>query len=515
MKRIFFLLMCSLMAVASLQAQEQKLLSVEETTEGIGVYPSENRHEALVVFVCREPFGLSFESTTDKDLVVQMDSIAGEKRYSIVFTTQAPGVSYEGRRLRIMAEGFKPYNLPLSLKDKQKFEYTVSDPYSALRSPYFLYWEKANDLFYAGEYQGAKDTYEMVKSCPEYFDNLQNREAIDQHVALCDSMIEWAAEAEQLERFKEYYDAFAVYQKMLRHNSGNENIKQAHSRAIQNFYNDCQAQYDLGAMYQENGEFDKARACFEHIIEQNCQSATTNEATLKLSEIRKAKAKRDQHARALFYDFGQNLPIGLTFGLFYPDRTSGYISLRLNPSLINAAAGRNYAEGEWINENNSYKFLYDESVYATTGEEFHDGIDQKDDKYYPIVPKEFDQEASISFGWTCNVWEPIYLHWGIGYHGGGYNVARLTSEIKDDDIKNVLENYNTTFSTSQKHKASRMVWTSAPLVEAGIVLKYWRANIKFTYQFNYWLGYDDEITGLEEFYNDQRHKFYFGVGFCW
>lgn len=502
MKRQFFILLGSLFAWISLSAQDQKLLSVEETTDGIGVYPCENRHEALVVFICREAFGLAFESNYDKDLVVQTDSVPGEKRYSIVFVTQAPGISYDGRRIKIMADGFKPYTLPLPLKDKQKFEYTVSDPYSVLRSPYFLYQEKANEMFYRGEYQGAKDTYEMVRACPEY---LQNQETIDQHIALCDSMIEWNAQAQQLEQFHDYYAAFLIYQKMLRQNSSNESIRQLTYNATANFQSDCAAQFQLGEHYQDVGEFDKARACFERIVEQNCQNGS--EATVKLSEIRKAKAKRDQHARALFYDFGANLPIGLTFGLLYPDRSSGYVSLRFNPALINTMAGRNFAKGTYGDN----RFIYDNKTYKTDGA----GIELGDKKYYPIVPKEFAQEVAFSFGWTYNVWLPIYLHWGIGYHGGGFNTAILYSDAKEKFDNYDLVDYNTAFATSQKHKLTKAIWTSAPLAEAGIVLKYWRANLKFTYQFNYWLGYDDEVPGLEDFFNDQRHKFYFGVGFCW
>ena len=136
MKRILFsILTFALVAPLCAQIDSQKFLAVEETTQGIGVHPCGDRHEAKLEFVTREAFSLSFESNIDPDLDVKVDSVAGEKRYSIIFITQSREYDSTGRRLTIRVPGFRPYTMPLSLQDKQKFEYTVSDPYSVLRSP--------------------------------------------------------------------------------------------------------------------------------------------------------------------------------------------------------------------------------------------------------------------------------------------------------------------------------------------------------------------------------------------
>ena len=149
-----------MMSATALFGQDNlKLLNVQETTSGYGVYPCGDRHEAMVQFVTLEPFGLTFESTheTQSQMNITVDSIAGKKTYSIVFVTQEPGRDYSNRRLTIRVPGFQDYRMPLPLKDKQLFEYTVSDPYSVLRSPFFNYLEKAQESFNNSEYQKAKD----------------------------------------------------------------------------------------------------------------------------------------------------------------------------------------------------------------------------------------------------------------------------------------------------------------------------------------------------------------------
>ena len=91
MKRILSTALAIVACAAIANVQENlKLLNVQETTQGLGVYPCGDRHEAMVQFVTSEPFGLTFESTHDRpdQMQITMDSIAGRKTYSLIFVTQ-------------------------------------------------------------------------------------------------------------------------------------------------------------------------------------------------------------------------------------------------------------------------------------------------------------------------------------------------------------------------------------------------------------------------------------------
>lgn len=528
MKKIFAILTLVLMSMPAIYAQ--KLLSVEDTTEGIGLHPCGERHEAMVQFVTREPFGLNFESNYDSELEIALDSVAGTKTYSIIFITQAPGVDYSGRRVTIKAPGFKSFTLALNLKDKQKFEYTVSDPYSALRSPYFIYQEKGNDLFYNGEYQGAKDCFEMIKACPEY---LQNKESVDEHIAICDSMTIWSAEALELEHFAKFADATNIYYKMYRYNSSNEAIRARIASTQQQFRDDCDAEYTLAEHYMDINRISEAKACYQRIVDKKCNNYIV-EATAALANIERKENKSKESARCLFYDFGPNMPIGFTFAQCYQNarRSSGYISLRMNKSDFGMMSGTSALDGEikglkewnvptnatqvesslknafankelnWIYKNNDYKPI--------------EGADKEDPSYW--CPKDFDFEASMSFGWTIRIWRYFFAHLGVGYHGGGFYTfdgdaaSKAISKEMNKNVTtfNITDPYND-WDDEVRNGCMKTNWFNGIAPEAGLIVKVWHVNVKATYQQTYWMN----DNGFKKFCDDQTKKMYFGIGFNW
>ena len=506
MKRI--LLSFLTLAVAApiwAQIDSQKFLAVEETTQGIGVHPCGDRHEAKLEFVTREPFSLSFESNIDPDLDVRVDSVSGEKRYSIIFVTQSPEYDYTGRRLTIRVAGFRPYQMPLALQDKQKFEYTVSDPYSVLRSPYFVYMEKGNEQFLAGEYQQARDNYEIVKACPEY---AANKETVDSHLAKCDSMILWNTTAVEKEQFNKYLEAYRLYQKMMVENSSNYNIKENAQRALDNFNADCNSLMKMGLQNFDNGDLERARDYYERVVSNGCAQAEA--AGDQISEIRKQLNRRNVHARTIFYEWQPNVPFGLTYAVCYNNRVSGYFSFHFNWAFINMIAQRTYDEnGKFTEEetpvagNNQLAgthYLYDMSDWEYS------------EKRKAIVPRELKYEAAVSWGWTCHVWLPIYVHWGFGYTGGGFDTPMsYSAAVEKLSEKEILEDWGT-LSASNKRKAMEVNWCSAVSPEVGVILKYWRLNLKVTWKYNFWIGYDDQY---EDFYKDNSSKISLGAGFCW
>lgn len=476
---------------------QEKILNVQETTEGIGVHPCGDRHEALVQFVTSEPFGLEFESTHDNELDVTVDSVAGKKTYSIVFVTQAPGQDYSGRRLIIKAVGFQNYRLPLPLQDKQKFEYTVSDPYSKLRSPFFQYFERAQEDFREGNYQTAKDNYELCRYCPEFVNDSTN---ILNHILICDSMMQWNNDAMQAENFHQFKKAAEFYGKMLRYNS-NDFIRQQLMNTQTNFMQDCQALANMGQTYFDQDNFERAQQMYEQIVENGCNEYS-REASSMLSTIRKAKMRRDDHARTLMVAWSPNM-FGLSWGNYYRSRANGwYGTFMFNVPLIEMLSKKSYPKGE-VREISQDEYIMDYEDMTKN---------DKTDNYYPSDNK-LKYEAMFAIGSSWHIWEPIFVHFGVGYHGGGYdtfNGSKFQSALKDNEFKDFNLLNQEKWSDKFRNKASEINWYNGVAPELGIVLKYWRAAIKVTYQYTFWLD-----TENKDFLNKNTSKVQLGVGFCW
>ena len=502
-------------AIQIATAQDLKILNVEEDTEnGIGVYPCGERHEAMLQFETYEPFGLEFRSNYDKELNIQVDSLAGKKTYSIVFVTQAPGVNYDGRRLTIVAPGFRAHRMTLNLRDKQKFIYKVSDPYSALRSPYFILQEQANNHFYDAQYQRAKDVYQMIRTCPEY--NV-NRKNIDERIALCDSMITWNALAIQQTQFAQYSDAADTYQKMHFYNSANAEISQKIGECRAMYREDCDNEYILAEHYMDIKQLQAAKESYQRILDKRCTRYLT-EATVALQNIGKYERKKEQSARCLFYEIGPNLPIGLTYALCYKaDRnTSGYLSMHLNPSLIGLISGKNIVEGEFKDK------LPESNMEMELEEKLPNGLWSYNDSYTKTenieycYPDHLDYEGAISLGWTIKTCNYVFGTIGVGYHGGGFNMfnfekapgAIAEAYFKDPNIKEKPFEH---WEDALRHKCTKAKWFNGADLEAGLIFKIWHMNLKGTFQYTYWIN-DNNFT---DFLNDNRMRFFVGLGFNW
>ena len=479
----------SMMSVAALFGQETlKLLNVQETTSGFGVYPCGDRHEAMVQFVTREPFGLSFESTheSQNQMNITVDSIAGKKTYSIVFITQEPGRDYSNRRLTIRVPGFQDYRMPLPLKDKQLFEYTVSDPYSVLRSPFFNYLEKAQESFNNSEYQKAKDNYELCRFCPEYLNDTAN---ILQHIQLCDSMLVWYNQAVEADHFFRYHEAATAYSKLLIYD-GSEKLRQSMYAAQRNFDRDCEALLNMGLKQLDAGNLERASQMLNQVIDNGC-TKYAKQANDNLDVLRKARLRRDSHSSTFIIEWSpQNDMFGFTSGSFYNNKANGwYFTLMANEAFIEHFTAR--VKGEY-DEEKKPPFNYP-TKWTNKGEDEFSS------------PDKFEYEACFSTGPTWHIWMPIYIHAGFGGHYGGF--FSFDEEAFEEDVK--FNKYNPEKMKPNDY-TKRNIFGGGDL-EAGIVLKYFRAAIKFTYRRTFWAYTGD----YKDFCKENVNTFQFGIGFCW
>ncbi len=457
MKKVL-LVVAAVFATCGLYAQQQtkesqfKKLEIEDMTPELSVYPCQDRYEALVVIRCSEDFELEFKSNVDKVLNVTREQEGTEKIYSIVFLTRAEGTSFRGRRLAIIAPEFDKLYLSLDLKQKERKEYRVYDPYSALRSPYYTRNDKGNELFNLGMYEQALDQYRMAQKCPEYQKAGKEKLSIDKHISLCDSLMNWSQIVDSADVNEDYYTAREYLAKMVLKNPTNSALREKYINMQQAYAIRCNADMTNGELYMADGYYDKAKAVYENAV--RMRNPRIVEAEAKLHEIEKLTFKKTNKTRVLLYQFEDETPINIFKAGCKPGETGGYFSIGCNRQCFDLLSN----------------------------------VNQKYDT--PTL----DYVARVSFGWTVPIFKSYAFAYftPLSYVGGGYSV-------KGPETDAPLSFLN-----------QDICWYHAVAPEAGIILKYWRIVVNYKYQYRYWIGQPQEIANK---FGTSCHSF--GVGFAW
>lgn len=457
MKKLLFVLVA---LIATTGAFAQKKLNVKDITPELSIYPCQDRYEALVVLRCSEEFELEFKSNVDKELNVVREQEGSEKIYSIVFKTRGEGTSYRGRILTIIAPSFDKVYLPLELKQKEKKEYLVTDPYSSLRSIYYTSLEKANELFSVGMYDQAIDNYRISKRCPEYQEQPNN---IDAQLSLCDSMKHWAAIVDSAEVKNDYYTARDYMLKMLQKNTQCVTLRERFYEVQQAYVTRCNADMANGELYMNDGHYEKARVVFENAV--RMRNPRTGEAEAYLHEIDKITTKKMNKSRVLNYQLNETTPINFFRAGCKPGKTGGYFSMGFNGQCFD--------------------------LLTNTNQRFN------------TEEPRLDYEARMSFGWTVSLFKSYVFAYftPFSYVGGGYSYEAPGTE-SDNGI------LGPSFELGFLQQDVR--WYHAVAPEAGVILKYWRLSVNYKFQYRYWLGYNQSVADA---LGTTRHSF--GVGLAW
>lgn len=429
-------------------------LSVKDITPELSVYPCQNRPEALVVIHCPENFELEFKSNVDKELNITRSQEGNEKTYSIVFKTREEGTTFSGRVLTIIAPSFNNAYLMLNLKEKEKKEYLVSDPYSDLRSMFYISLDKGHELFSEGMYLQAKDQYNKAKQCPEYF---EEEHSVDEQMSLCDSMILWTQIVDTAEARGDIYKAKNYLALMTNKNSNCSTLRERHYNMAMSYNTRCNADMITGEKYMLDKYYDKAKAVYQNAVAM--RNPRTAEAELKLHEIEKITYNKTHKARTFMYQYTENRPIGLMYAKCMPTKASGYFSLSMNKQSFDLLFNTNT--------------LYEK----------------------PLL----DYEVGISAGWTIPIFRSYVFAFftPFSYTCGGYS-----SEGVDDDGNIITE--PASFLDQKIH----LYHAVSP--EVGLIAKYWHVALSYKYQYRYWIG---DCDGLRDMLGTSKHTI--GIGVSW
>lgn len=445
MKKLLLLVVAVFVATGAF-AQQQKKLAIRDITPELSVYPCQDRYEALVVIRCSEDFELEFKSNVDKELNVTREQEGTEKIYNIVFKTREEGTSFRGRILSIMAPAFEKLYLPLELKQKEKKEYLISDPYSSLRSIFYSSSEKGNELFNQGMYKQAKDQYNVAQRCPE-FQEVENN--IAAHLALCDSMILWTEIVDTAQARGDYYMARDYLLKMMQKNTNCVTLRERYYNVQQDYVTRCNADMALGEQYMLDGYYEKAKKVYQNAVDM--RNPRIGEAEAKLHEIEKLTFKKTNKTRTFFYQATDNRNIGFTSAGCKPSSRGGYFSLGFNRSCFDMLTD--------VNEK------------------------------FKTAPQGLDYEAAVSAGWTVPLFRSYVFAFftPFSYTGGGYSLEKVESEEVQEDGKSST-GLKLAFLEQDIH------WYHAISPEVGIIVKYWHVAINYKFQYRYWLGQKQDVA---------------------
>lgn len=461
-------LVAATLALGANAQNQLKELRVTNITPELSVYPCGDRHEAMVILRCQEPFELILASNYDANLDLSVTTEGPEKVYSIVFKTKEEGTSFKGRQLSIVAEGFRKHYIPLNLSDKEKLEFLVSDPYSNLRSLFYTASEQGVNYMTEGMYDAAIDQFNIAKQCPEYSE-IENH--IDTYLARCDSLKTWTKQASLYMEKEDYFNARVVYLKMMTENPSCNVIRDLYFNANENFNRVSKHDIEVAQAYFDTKRYEEARPLYEHAIAQNNPQSSL--AGQNLAFIKLKRYKQDNHTRAAFYVYGKDCPIGFMFAGLKPDKSSAYLSLGMNKGMFDLAAGG--------------------LTPVTTAE----------------APAKPMYQAMGSIGWAMRLYtknenEFVPKVWALmtpfGYAGGGYY----------SKLPNPTYNPNSSSAEDQKEFIEDYHWMNALAPEIGIGVRVWRVVLSYRFQYRY-------VMNKEKPTSDDLGKArnLLGIGICW
>lgn len=472
-RAILVLMAVSLSVNANAQSQ-LKDLRVTNITPDLSVYPCGDRHEALVILRCQEPFDLVLSSNYDTDLNLSVTTEGPEKVYSIIFKTKEEGTSFRGRQLTVVAEGFKKHYIPLNLNDKEKLEFLVSDPYSKLRSLYYTSTEEGLNYMTEGMYDAAIDQFNIAKQCPEFSDTENH---LDEYIALCDSLKAWTKQATLYMEKEDYFNARLVYMKMMTENPSCNVIRDLYFNANDNFNRVSKHDIEVAQAYFDTKRYEEARPLYEHAIAQNNPQSAL--AGTNLAYIQLKRFKQDNHTRSMSYIYDKDCNIGIMFAGVNPDKTSAYFSFGLETGMFDLASGNlTPAATQTDTEGNETIIVPDKPMYQCMG----------------------------SIGWTLRIYtsnenDLVPKFWllmtPISYAGGGYysKVSNPEYNPNTGDQPQFIEKYH---------------WMNVFAPEIGLAVREWRVVLSYRYQYRYVLNKERPASD-----NLGNPKHLIGLGFCW
>lgn len=381
-----------LFLVCSLASWGQRDLHYKDVTTSLNVFSGKD-NEAGMVFSCPTTIPLTFESTHDKQVDVYQKENKGDN--TVYYIRLLVGRKYSGRKLTVIASGFKPISFDGDLAPKQLKQYTLFDPDADfVYGCYYEYRKRGADYFQKGMYTEAKEVYSIAEECSD----CPSDSDLKDRIADIDSIAIYIKEAERFADILDFKQACNCYLKVLLLNPKDNAILAKRLEMENHYSSDCNRYVEIAENYYNDGDYEKARDLYQKVIDMNCFNSPI--AVERVAAIQKRMSRRKQRATVFTYQWGTKTPVGFSIGTYKSRKVGGYFSLSFHPDIFNAMR-----------------------------------------KEYE---KTQDFEVDLSFGWTFKPVKqaPVWLFAGLGYTIQGEYIQELDHNDKPIEDEYKFEPYH-------------------------------------------------------------------------
>jgi tetratricopeptide (TPR) repeat protein len=355
----------------------QRPLNVVNRSQPTDMYLGQNKYCLVTVSVPNNLNPLFYESGQNK-LPEKTDSTGTEINYHIRFEISK---GYEPKEISIHVNGFDHLILEFAqrLRANQHLKYFVFDPDSTIVDCYNQLAREGMSLFRSGFYNEARGKYESVKLCS----NIPIENDVDNQIARIDSILMWMTFGEVAYSTSNFLEAIRQYQKIFTKNPDDKFTEKRLHECLVYQTERCRVNFETAEKYFDDRDYVNAESLYKKVIELQC--ANGQYAIQRIREIYNLKLL----SKVLTYELAKDVPIGLSYGKYKYNKPGGYITLRLNKEVFEAARSN------------------------------LDSVDRP--------------ELNMSFGWTIKIVKPVWIFFGPGYTGVGKYVEDKTDPVKNEE----------------------------------------------------------------------------------
>jgi hypothetical protein len=442
----YFFTLLSLL-IGALSSYSQILKYVEDPAKA-DVYSKgdEKTTKAAVTIESHHSLSLTFGSVVGGKIPsssIEVETLGNKNLYKVEVDR---GSDFTNDELIITSPEHEPLRIPLKgLEKKQTKYYYVEDPNDPEgKSCYLKNKNIADKSFKDAFYDKAKEEYRLTLECWD----APNDSYSKNRLMTIDSIINYIKIAESALSLFDYRRGAESYSNAFFLNPYDIVLEKKKNEASMRFSDFCADCYNTAESYFNERDYNSAKTFYSKILSQNCPKSF--EATQRIKEI---EIRQTQNYHVLSYEYATNAPFGISSGNYKEHhKSSGYFTLRFNPNLFDVLR-------------DDY-----ESVKRT--------------------------ELNVSFGWTLEVYKPIWVFFGPGYTGVGEYV------YEENEKSTAAEN-----DVSPKFTIYSAVSPEIGLLGKIPIARKDRIVLRYTFQYRYAFEKEnDDLIG--------RTRHVFGIGLC-
>ena len=347
MKKYLLIYLCLFVSAGSLFAQ--RTLEKREKTEALSVFIDKDPEidqagggQAGTIISCPVTLNLSFSSNVDRTVdVYKTEERGGVRYYHLRFIVgRYRGSNYGNRILEVAAPGFTPLKFNLELQPSESKSFEIFDPNATVGvGCFYQHFNEGVELFKKALYSEAREKYRLSTECTDMPSDVD----MTLRIRDIDSILVWRTEGDKSHEKSLFKDAMTYYQKIVSYNIDDEYAQNRAKDSENKYAANCRVNFEGAELHYANGDYADAKKLYEMVVMSSCPRAT--EANIRLVHIRKIEADHNKRIHAILYEYQNGAPIGITAGGYREQKFSGYVSLRLSPSLF-AAMQKDYDNSE-------------------------------------------------------------------------------------------------------------------------------------------------------------------------